>query len=335
MMQNDLENLSESMEMYLVTIARLREGDQPVPLSQMADAMMVTSVSVNEMCRKLQDNGLLVYRPYKGAVLTETGELLANHTLRRHRLWEVFLVEKLHFDQGQADVIACELEHATTDEVIDRLDKFLGFPAVNPRGLPIPKSDQAYTQQPALSLTKLAVGKAGQVLGLPVTGAAREFLEDHGIRPGIKVTVIAKGQDNILVEVDGVQVVLATQLAQEVNLTPIFLDSRSVEEEGKNPKKKESEMTAQEPEVRGTEQKTKVDQVPLSELKKGQEAIIVKVGGEGAVKRRMMDMGVVTGSAISVIRVAPFGDPIEFSIKGYSLSLRKSEASDILVELVK
>lgn len=79
----------------------------------------------------------------------------------------------------------------------------------------------------------------------------------------------------------------------------------------------------------------KKEEFPLSELKKGEKAMVVHVGGKGAVKRRMMDMGVVPGSEIRVVRVAPFGDPIEFNVKGYSLSLRKSEAVNILVVKVQ
>lgn len=74
-------------------------------------------------------------------------------------------------------------------------------------------------------------------------------------------------------------------------------------------------------------------EVSLSALKKGQEAVIKHVGGLGQIKRRIMDMGIVPGSTISVVRIAPFGDPIEYSIKGYRLSLRKSEAKDIIVEI--
>ena len=77
------------------------------------------------------------------------------------------------------------------------------------------------------------------------------------------------------------------------------------------------------------------EELPLSKLKKGQNAIVVRVGGKGAVKRRMMDMGMVPGSEIRVVRIAPFGDPIEFNVKGYNLSLRKSEAKDIIVEMVE
>ncbi len=79
----------------------------------------------------------------------------------------------------------------------------------------------------------------------------------------------------------------------------------------------------------------KNEELPLSNLKKGQKAIVVRVGGKGAVKRRMMDMGLVPGSEIRVVRIAPFGDPIEFNVKGYSLSLRKSEAEHIIVGKVE
>ena len=330
MTQLDLENLSDSMEMYLVTIARLREGDQPVPLSHLAEALMVTSVSVNEMCRKLQDNGLLIYRPYKGAILTEEGERLANDTLRRHRLWEVFLVEKLHFSREEADAIACDLEHATGQDVIDRLDGFLNYPVVNPRGLPIPQAGQVSTQPIAITLDQLPVGKAGQVSECPVDGPARDFLESYGIRPGMKVQLIAKGQDNVLVEVDGVQAVLSAALAHALQVIPTFFPDQVRDTEREKPGSTQQHSN----EVKEMEKSKKVNHIRLNELKKGQQAIIVQVGGKGAVKRRMMDMGIVPGSTISVVRVAPLGDPIEYLIKGYSLSLRRSEAKEILVELL-
>lgn len=330
MTQLDLEHLSDSMEMYLVTIARLREDDRPVPLSHLADALMVTSVSVNEMCRKLQDNGLLIYRPYKGAILTEDGERLANDTLRRHRLWEVFLVEKLNFSREEADAIACDLEHATGRDVIDRLDEFLNHPAVNPRGLPIPKSGQESSQPLSIPLDQLPVGKAGQVRECPVDGQTREFLESYGIRPGMRVQITAKGQDNFLVEVDGVQAVLSAALAHALKVIPTFFPDSVRDDE------RETTIINQKQnnEVKEMEKSKKVSHIRLNELKKGQQAIIVQVGGKGAVKRRMMDMGIVPGSAISVVRIAPLGDPIEYLIKGYSLSLRRSEAKEILVELV-
>jgi len=334
MVNLNLENLSDSMEMYLVTIVRLRENDQPVPLSHLAESLMVTSVSVNEMCRKLQDNGLLIYRPYKGAILTEEGERLANDTLRRHRLWEVFLVEKLQFSREEADAIACDLEHATGQEVIDRLDDYLGCPTVNPRGLPIPKSDRTDFRTPSIPLNQLPVGRSGQIQASPAGDTAQTFLESHGIRPGMKVILSAKAQDNVLVEVDGVQVVLSASLARILTVVPTYTAEDKLAGEKQTSSRKEIIMTTQDQEKVLEQKSNKVDHIRLNELKKGQQAIIVQVGGKGAVKRRMMDMGLVPGSTISVVRVAPLGDPTEYLIKGYSLSLRRSEAREILVEIV-
>jgi DtxR family Mn-dependent transcriptional regulator len=321
--------ISESMEMYLVTIARLRKDDQPVPLSQLAESLSVTAVSVNEMCRKLQDSGYLVYRPYKGAVLTDIGEKTANHILRRHRLWEVFLVEKLHFDYKDAHKAACELEHTTTDAVIDRLDEFLGYPKTNPEGQVIPSSDGKKHQQTTIPILKMPVGTQGHINHCDASGQTKEFMENQGLHPGVLVKVIASGSDSILIEINHKHVSLSSGIAKN-----IYTVISSIEEMlDSNDHTFEKEMNEVKPKM-NSETTATVEQFQLSDLKKGQKGIIVHVGGKGAVKRRMMDMGVVPGSEISVIRVAPFGDPIEFSIKGYSLSLRKSEAKEILVERV-
>ena len=78
--------------------------------------------------------------------------------------------------------------------------------------------------------------------------------------------------------------------------------------------------------------KERISRVPLHELRVGQRGVVVRVGGKGRARQRMMDMGLVPGTEVKVVRVAPLGDPVEFEVKGYSLSLRKSEASEITVE---
>ena len=316
------ENLSDSMEMYLVTIAKLRNGEAPVPLSKLAESLDVTSVSVNEMCRKLQDHGFVTYRPYKGAVLTKAGEKLANHTLRRHRLWEVFLVEKLHLDQIKADDVACLLEHATSDEVIDRLDDYLDNPEYNPKGLPIPKADHEIKRPVGVPLTEALVGETVLVKRSQVSKDAGLFLTEAGIIAGSEIRVTAASPRFVLVEVRGQQVSLGSDLAAQVFVSDSGFENAAILE------------TIQQRNEESMEQSTtEIQQIPLSQLKKGQEAIVVRIDGKGAVRRRMMDMGVVPGAEIHVIRIAPFGDPTEYSIKGYSLSLRKSEAENIKIEL--
>jgi DtxR family transcriptional regulator, Mn-dependent transcriptional regulator len=212
--------LSESMETYLITIARLRVDDQPVPLSQLAEMLSISPVSVNEMCRKLQDQGFAVYQPYKGVSLTSEGEKRAYYTLRRHRLWEVFLVQKLGFDYAEAHEAACQLEHSTPNLVANRLDTFLEFPSVNPEGEPIPRADGILPIRSWLSLTKLPAGQSAHVVRCDALQAGCDFLDEQGLRPGAKLTVLAMADDSLFVQVGEVQISLARALAEWIMVEP-------------------------------------------------------------------------------------------------------------------
>jgi DtxR family Mn-dependent transcriptional regulator len=321
--------VSESMQMYLVTIARLRDNGHPVPLSMLADTLSISPVSVNEMCRKLQDQGLVIYRPYKGVLLTDEGEERACYILRRHRLWEVFLVDRLGFHYDEAHDIACQLEHTTPEDLADRLDHFLDYPPVNPKGEPIPRCSVKRPDRPTVALATLTAGQRGRVLRCDLEGAPLSFLAEQGLRPGAWLDVVAASKDGVLVQVGQAHVSVARGLAEAIQVEVEGPASRSSTiAEPRIIQRTEEEAKMQ------TKEETAVRQVPLSTLKVGQRGIVVKVGSKGAVKRRIMDMGLVPGSEVSVLRVAPLGDPIEFTVKGYSLSLRKSEAQEILVEVV-
>jgi len=214
----NLSPLSASVQMYLVAIARLREDSEPVPLSHLARELSISSVSVNEMCRKLQDQGLVIYQPYKGASLTPDGELRANYILRRHRLWEVLLVERLGLEYEQAHDIACQLEHATPDLLADRLDEFLGHPKVNPLGQAIPHAGGVMPRQHLLCLDDLPVGSTGHVARCDASGVDRAFLTRHGLRPGATVVVLATSETDVLVDVEQTHVSLARSLAERIGV---------------------------------------------------------------------------------------------------------------------
>lgn len=218
MTASDSDRLSESVQMYLVTIARLQPDGQPPPLSRLADALSISMVSVNEMCHKLQDQGLVTYRPYKGVTLSQEGQRRAYHTLRRHRLWEVFLVDELGFDYDQAHAVSCALEHATPDLLAERLDVFLEHPTVNPRGEPIPGVDAVRLEQTLVDLAAVPAGQQGHVVRCDVGDSVRAFLEEQGIRPGQELTVLAVADDSVLVSVDKMHVSLARGLAESVQL---------------------------------------------------------------------------------------------------------------------
>jgi DtxR family Mn-dependent transcriptional regulator len=217
-MDEPVLTVSESMEMYLVTIARLRVENQPVPLSQLAEMLSISPVSVNEMCRKLHDQGFAVYQPYKGVSLTPEGQQRAYYILRRHRLWEVFLVQKLGLSFEEAHDAACELEHSTPRRVADRLEAFLEDPAANPEGEPIPRADGVLPPSAWILLAELPVGRSCHMIRCQASQAERDFLHEHGVRPGAALTVLAAADEGLLVGVGGAQISIAHGLAETITV---------------------------------------------------------------------------------------------------------------------
>jgi DtxR family Mn-dependent transcriptional regulator len=129
---------SIAVEDYLLTIYRLEANEAPVKTMVLAEHLGVTAASISGMLRKLQRIGLVNHEPYYGVVLTLSGRAEALRLLRYHRLWEVFLSEVLELPDDQIHAEAHRLEHATSDDVAERLAGFLGQPETSPEGRPIP-----------------------------------------------------------------------------------------------------------------------------------------------------------------------------------------------------
>lgn len=127
------------------------------------------------MLQKLAEKGFLNYKKYKGATLTPTGNKIATNLVRKHRLWEVFLVDKLRFSWDKIHDIAEELEHIDDDELISRLDAFLDYPRFDPHGDPIPNADGKFTIRNQLVLSEMRSGLTGQLIG--VREHSKEFLQ--------------------------------------------------------------------------------------------------------------------------------------------------------------
>nr|MBC7245959.1 metal-dependent transcriptional regulator [Chloroflexota bacterium] len=212
-MMDNPSALSENIQMYLVNILRLGAQGQPVPLSQLAAVLAVSPISVNQMCRKLQDEGLVTYIPYKGVSISPAGKQLAARILRSHRLWEVFLVEHLQIGWEKAHETACRLEHDTPDEVIERLDAFLNRPRFNPQGEPIPTPSGEFTLALVSPLTDLKAGQMGSYVRCTADEETCAFLAAQGLRPGASLRVLAVALDSILVEVNGKRVALDRSVA--------------------------------------------------------------------------------------------------------------------------
>lgn len=189
--------------MYLITVARAIESGhaEPVPMPLIAEVLTVSVASANEMVRKLAARGLVTYEPYHGAGLTDSGRAVASRVLRTRRLWATFLADHLGFAPIEADDQACHLEHATAADAADRLATFLGHPATDPMGRPIPAAD-AHATKPVgtTTLDEVAVGSDAEVIGVRAPGAANAFLTAEGITVGTRISVIATGESGVLVE---------------------------------------------------------------------------------------------------------------------------------------
>lgn len=129
-------------ENYLKIIYRLSESNpNEISTNAVSEMTQTKAASVSDMLRKLSEKGWVNYQKYQGVRLTEDGQKIALSIVRKHRLWEVFLVEKMQFNWDEVHEIAEQLEHIESDELIDKLDAFLGFPKVDPHGDPIPNKE--------------------------------------------------------------------------------------------------------------------------------------------------------------------------------------------------
>jgi len=129
---------SEQVENYLKNIYQLQEKGGKVSTSSLSARLHISAPSVTEMIKKLADGGILTYTPYKGVELTSEGKKRALRVVRRHRLWELFLLKVLHFPWHEIHEEADRLEHITSDKLEQRLDEALGFPRKDPHGDAIP-----------------------------------------------------------------------------------------------------------------------------------------------------------------------------------------------------
>ena len=206
---------SESEQMYIVTTAMLVENgvEEPVPLSALAQELSILPVSVNQMARKLEEAGLACYEPYKGLQLTDQGWDLARRILRNRRLWEVFLVERLHLTAEEAEAMACRLEHVTTNEVAERLFVYLGSPRLSPKGKPIPVVEPG-RDHATLPLNTLKANQNAHVVQVIAGNGVRSFLTGDGIVAGVILTVLAVGSaGDLLIDVEGRLLHLSSQVA--------------------------------------------------------------------------------------------------------------------------
>ncbi len=166
---------TSTTEDYLKAIFKLSgPTKQGVSTNSIAEELSTKASSVSDMVKKLADKGLVNYVKYQGTTLTSEGEDIALHVIRKHRLWEVFLVEKLKFGWDEIHEIAEQLEHIKSPKLIDKLDEHLGFPKTDPHGDPIPDKNGKFPELNQYKLNELTIGEKSILIG--VSEDSKEFL---------------------------------------------------------------------------------------------------------------------------------------------------------------
>lgn len=186
-------------ENYLKSIYHLSEGNiMVVSTNQIAEMTNTKAASVTDMLKKLAEKKLINYVKYQGVTLSNSGINAAVNIVRKHRLWEVFLVEKLGFKWDEVHDIAEELEHINSETLINRLDDFLGNPAADPHGDPIPDRTGIIKHKKLVKISDMQPGESGTVSGVSEHSSMfLKLLEKMGLTLGSKIII------SELIEFDG------------------------------------------------------------------------------------------------------------------------------------
>ncbi len=168
-------NYSTSEENYIKAIFHLQGDDVTVTTNELSRELKTKPASVTDMMKKLKTKKLLHYQPYQGFRLSNEGSKVALGIIRRHRLWEYFLSEKLKFSWDEVHEVAEHLEHVSSKKLIDKLDEFLGFPRTDPHGDPIPDANGKIESRKQVCITELVHNKMAVVSH--VSDQSSEMLE--------------------------------------------------------------------------------------------------------------------------------------------------------------
>ena len=207
--------LSFTEENYLKTIYKIYERSKDsVSTNAIAAHLHTSAASVTDMLKKLAAKNLIAYERYKGSKLTDLGSSTATALIRRHRLWETFLVDKLDFSWEEVHDIAEELEHISSKKLIDRLDQFLGYPKYDPHGDPIPNSDGKFTIRSQTSLGQLTAGESGVLVGVSAhENSFLTYLNTLEISIGASIEIVKKNTYDMSmnIRVDGADPISITE----------------------------------------------------------------------------------------------------------------------------
>ena len=215
--------ISQTEENYLKAIFKIAEKQgAAVTTNALAAAMQTTAASVTDMIKRLADKQLVVYEKYRGVTLTDDGSRTATALIRRHRLWEVFLMDKLGFAWDEVHDMAEELEHVPGEALVERLDAFLGHPKFDPHGDPIPDAEGRWAPRPQVPLGTLQPGERGVVTGVDDHAPAfLQYLKQLNLTLGASLEMLERFPYDNSIRVragDGRELILSEKVGQNLFL---------------------------------------------------------------------------------------------------------------------
>jgi DtxR family transcriptional regulator, Mn-dependent transcriptional regulator len=221
-----MKHHTETEENYLKAIFRFSKEGQAVSTNTIANFLGTSAASVTDMFIKLGEKNLVEYTPYRGVRIKEEGSKVALKIVRKHRLWEVFLVQKLHFSWDNIHDVAEQLEHIDSPELIQRLDEFLGYPKFDPHGDPIPSESGEIEMRATHVLKEVKSGAKAEIAAVVLSSADfLQYLDRVGLTIGQEILVEEQisFDDSMLLGVNGTQVIISGAVAK--NLRVVVLDA--------------------------------------------------------------------------------------------------------------
>lgn len=214
--------LSQSAENCIKALFHLTEQVQKssTSTSELAEKLNIKPASVTSMLRRLRDKKLISYKPYSAIKLSKKGRELAVQIIRKHRLWEVFLVETLGFSWDEVHDIAEQLEHIESQKLIEKLDAFLKYPNVDPHGDPIPSASGKLPISKKKQLATVVIGASYEVISVSDhSGVFLKYLIEHGISLGTRLTLDERHDfdaSHSITLMDGRKITLSSKAAQQI-----------------------------------------------------------------------------------------------------------------------
>lgn len=293
----DLDAWRTIAEDALKVIGKRERGDRHFDIHDLSTVLGISGALGEKIVDVLVTSGW-VEQDTRELHLTEKGRKRASELVRIHRLWEKYLVEYEGMPPDAVHEEAHRREHTTSAAEAARLDAELGYPAWDPHGHVIPNPGSGVPDAGGSPLRTSPTGQSFRVLHVDDSPPALfAQLSVMGFVPGTEIQVTSNEANRLAVEVNEQSVQLAASAADHVHVAPV-----------------------------------PTRPVPMGELPPRSRARVVELKGTGRHQRRMLDMGLVPGAEVDVIRLAPLGDPVEYRVKSTNISMRRSDANTVLVE---